>query len=77
MARDNSPLPAVSPRDAANFRYPTGGGLEPHSMAKTIGGTHRVSTAIDCEQALNGAYQPIETDMTPGAGAGGEYFPRN
>lgn len=79
MVRVDDTGPEEMGGDARNFRYPSGPLGEqrqvPYSDA-AIGGTHRVSTRLNPEQALTGGYQPIEGDSMP-PHPGTPYLPKN
>ena len=66
---DNFP-PNSSGDDVKNFRYPhpPGHPLGPDPQQTMIGGSYRVSTRLDPQACLTGAYQPINGDVMP-AGA--------
>lgn len=65
--------------DSVNFRRQPGP-LSPQAQQVYdpggIGGTHRVSTPVDPEQALTGGYTPIEGDRMPPC-PGTPYLPNN
>ncbi len=75
MVNDRFPVPSTD--DDVNFRYPNGP-LGPGAQQTMIGGTHHVSTRLTPEQALTGAYTPLNGDDMPPCPPGrGDYLPKN